>query len=339
MQIRFLIANAYGVGGTIRTTFNTAAALADRHDVEIVSVLRRRDEPELELDPRVRLRALTDLRPRRRSAPAEWAASRPSRVIHHRDYRYKTFNVLSDVQLLRYLASVRGGVLISTRPGLNLAVARYARRSVVRVGQDHMNLGGYWPELRAAIARHYPRLDLVTALTQGSAEEYSDLLGPRTRVELMPNGVTELGTQRADPAARLVASAGRLIRRKGFDRLLMAWARIAHEFPDWRLAVFGGGPDAKKLARLSAELGIEDSVRLPGNSPRLREELAKASLFVMTSRREGFPMVLLEAMSVGLPVVAYDCPTGPRDIISEGVDGSIVPDGETDLLAAAKRRR
>ena len=151
----------------------------------------------------------------------------------------------------------------------------------------------------------------------------------------MPNGVTELGTQRADPAAKLVVSAGRLIRRKGFDRLLMAWARIAHEFPDWRLAVFGGGPHAKRLARLSTQLGLDDSVRFPGNSPRLREELAKASLFVMTSRREGFPMVLLEAMSVGLPVIAYDCPTGPRDIISEGVDGSIVPDGETELLAAA----
>jgi glycosyltransferase involved in cell wall biosynthesis len=335
VKIRFLIANAYSVGGTIRTTFNTASALADRHEVEVVSVLRRRDEPELELDPRVRLRPLTDLRPGRRSAPAEWAAGKPSRVFHRHDFRYKGFNVLSDVQLMRYLASVRGGVLIGTRPGLNLAVAHFARRSVVRIGQDHMNLGGYKPELRASIARHYPRLDLVTALTQGSAEEYADLLGPQARVELMPNGVTELGTQRADPAAKLVVSAGRLSGRKGFDRLFTAWARVAHELPDWRLTVFGHGPDARRLARQTADLGIEDSVRLPGNSSRLREELAKASLFAMTSRREGFPMVLLEAMSVGLPVVAYDCPTGPRDIVSEGVDGSVIPDGETELLAAA----
>jgi glycosyltransferase involved in cell wall biosynthesis len=334
VQIRFLIANAYSVGGTIRTTFNTAAALADRHDVEIVSVLRRRDEPELTLDPRVRLRALTDMREGRRSRPAEWASRQRSRVFHRHDFRYKGFNVLSDVQLLGYLASVRGGVLIGTRPGLNLAIARYARRSVVRVGQDHMNLGGYKPELRASIARHYPRLDLVTALTQGSAEEYADLLGPRARVELMPNGVVTGAAHRADPSARVVVAAGRLGKRKGFDRLLPAWARIAPEFPDWRLAIFGGGPHGRRLKRLADELGVADSAHFPGNSPRLPEELAKASLFVMTSRREGFPMVLLEAMSVGLPVVAYDCPTGPRDIVTDGVDGYVVPDGDSEQLAA-----
>jgi glycosyltransferase involved in cell wall biosynthesis len=335
VKIRFLIANAYSVGGTIRTTFNTASALAERHEVEIVSVLRRRDETELELDPRVRLRALTDMRPDRRGRAAEWAGRQPSRVFHRHDFRYKGFNVLSDVQLLRYLASVRGGVLVGTRPGLNLAIARYGRRSVVRVGQDHMNLAGYKPELRASIARHYPRLDLVTALTQGSADEYTDVLGGRVRVETMPNGVTSLGMHRADPRAKLVVAAGRLGKRKGFDRLLTAWARVAHEFPEWRLAIFGHGPSKRKLGRLADELGVGDSVHLAGNSPRLPEEMAKASLFAMTSRREGFPMVLLEAMSVGLPVVAYDCPTGPRDIISDGVDGYIVADGDTEGLAAS----
>jgi glycosyltransferase involved in cell wall biosynthesis len=337
VKIRFLIANAYAVGGTIRTTFNTASALADRHEVEIVSALRRRDEPQLELDPRVRLRALTDLRPDHpRSRPAEWASKQRSRVFNRHDFRYRGFSVLSDAGLVRYLASVRDGVLVGTRPGLNLAIARFASRSVVRVGQDHMNLGGYKPELLRAIKRSYPRLDAVSALTQGTADEYRDLLGPAARVELIPNGVAGLGGQLADPAAaRLVIAAGRLSKRKGFDRLLRAWALIAAEFPDWRLAIFGSGPARKNLAWLTKELGIAGSAELPGNSPRLPEELAKASLFAMTSRREGFPMVLLEAMGVGLPVVSYDCPTGPRDIITDGVDGYIVPDGDTEQLAAA----
>jgi glycosyltransferase involved in cell wall biosynthesis len=334
MTIRFLIADAYSVGGTIRTTFNTAAELARRHDVEVVSVYRRRDEPELELDPRVRLRALADLRPARLARARRWAAARPSRVIHREDHRFPRFNAVTDVALVRFLRATRDGVLIGTRPGLNVAIARFASPVVVRVGQDHMNLGSYKPGLRAAIARTYPRLDAVTALTQGSADEYAALL-PRTHVECIPNAAPHANGRRADLQARSVVAAGRLIRRKGFDRLLTAWARVAHEHPSWRLDVFGRGPEKDELAQLAGELGVGDSVHLRGYTARLTDMLAGGSVFALTSRREGFPMVLLEAMAVGLPVVAYDCPTGPRDIVTDGVDGYIVPDGHTQELAAA----
>jgi len=336
--IRFLIADAYSVGGTIRATFTTAAALAARgHEVEIVSAYRRRERPALALDSSVRLRALTDdMRPAR--SWQRWAADKPSRLIHPDDYRYPRFNTRTDVDLLRFLRSVRDGVLVGTRPGLNVALARFARPSVVRVAQDHMNLGGYTPELRADIATHYPRLDAVTALTQETAVQYADLLGGRTRVECIPNSAPAPGPLHARPEAKVVIAAGRLNPRKAFDRLLRAWARVAHEWPDWRLDIFGTGPERDALERLAGELGIGGSARLRGHSAKMPEELAKASLFAMTSRREGFPMVLLEAMSVGLPVVAYDCPTGPRDIVTDGVDGYIVPDGDTETLGAVLDR-
>ena len=298
-----------------------------------MSSYRRRERPALELDPRVRLRALTDdMRPAR---PWErWAAERPSRLIHPEDVRYPRFNARTDVDLLRFIRSVRDGVLVGTRPGLNLAIARYARPSVVRVGQDHMNLGGYKHGLRAAIADHYPKLDALSALTQETAGQYAELLGSGLRIECIPNTAPAPGHVQADAGAKVVVAAGRLGRRKGFDRLLMAWARVAHEHPDWRLDIFGTGPEKDTLKALAHELGVADTARFRGHSARMQEELAKASVFAMTSRREGFPMVLLEAMSVGVPVVAYDCPTGPRDIISDDVDGYIVPDGHTETYAA-----
>jgi glycosyltransferase involved in cell wall biosynthesis len=339
VTIRFLIADAFSVGGTIRATFATAAGLADRHEVEVVSVYRRRATRALELDPRVRLRALTDdvdgAPPR---ALAARARARPSRLIHPDDARYARFDGRTDVALLRFLRSVGDGVLIGTRPGLNLAVARFARAGVVRIGQDHMNLGGYELALRAAIARHYPRLDAVTALTEGTAEHYRELLGPRVHVACIPNAAPAAGGPRARPGTQVVAAAGRLTRRKGFDRLLRAWARIADDHPGWRLEIFGRGPERAALARLARELGVADSVALRGHHSRLPEALAGASVFAMTSRREGFPMVLLEAMSAGLGVVAYDCPTGPRDVVTDAVDGYVVPDGATDAFAAALAR-
>jgi glycosyltransferase involved in cell wall biosynthesis len=337
--------NAFAVGGTIRTTFTTAGELAERHDVEIVSVIRRRTDPPLPLPAGIRLRALTDLRPetlervaasRRPGARCRaWAAGRPSRVMSPYDVRYRNFNLLTDANLLRYLLSVRDGVLIGTRPAINLAIARLVAPSVVRVGQDHMNLRSYHPALRRQIRDAYPRLDLVTSLTAADAEAYRKLLRGRTRVECMPNGVADLGTRRAPLDAKVVIAAGRVTRQKGFDRLLPVWARVAEQHPGWELRIFGSGSATRRLRRQIARLGIADSAHLMGFTPRLHEELAEASVYVMSSRREGFPMVLLEAMGVGLPVVSFDCPTGPRDIVREGVDGHVVPNGDRDALAAA----
>ena len=339
MLIRFLIANAYSIGGTIRTTFMTAGQLARDHEVEIVSVYRFANEPGLELDPRVRLRTLTDLRPESIGRRRRWAADRPSRLIHLDDSRHPRFNLLTDVALMRYLRGVRGGVLIGTRPGLNLAIARHADTSAIRIGQDHMNAEGYRAGLLEAIAADYPALDAVTALTEGTADRYRELMGPGGRVVCIPNAAPDNDVgRRAQPGSRVIMAAGGLTRRKGFDRLLRAWALLAPDHPDWSVEIFGDGLEHDALEARVHRLGLRRSVRLRGHSPRLMDELTRGSLFAMTSRREGFPMVLLEAMSVGLPVVAYDCPTGPRDLVSDGVDGYVVPDGRTRLMAEALGR-
>jgi len=328
--------NAYSMGGTIRATFNSAAELAKRHDVEVVSVYRRRDKPLLPLDPAVPLRALSDQRPGRVTGRwREWAAEQPSRLMHPDDIRYQNFNVLTDAELLRFLVSLDEGVVIGTRPSINLAIARFAPPSLVRIGQDHMDLGSYAPGLPAAMARHYPRLDAAAVLTERTVEDYRRLLRGKTRVERIPNGVPDPG-HRAALDSRIVVTAGRLTPQKGFDRLIETWAKVAPRHPGWELRIFGGGGNRRdQLEGMIDELGVRDSARLMGQTPRLAEELAAASIYVMSSRFEGFPMVLLEAMSVGLPAVSFDCPTGPRDIIGHGIDGYIVPDGDRDALAAA----
>jgi glycosyltransferase involved in cell wall biosynthesis len=347
MTIRFVIMNAYAVGGTIRTTFTTAAELAKRHDVEIASVYRHRDKPAFRRPKGVRLIGLTDLRKERMErlaglSPAHprarfqtWAAGRRTRLMSSHDFRHPTFNLLTDLNLLRYLLPLRDGVVIGTRPAINLVVAHVVSPSVVRVGQDHMNLRSYNPGLKAQIGAAYPKLDVVSTLTEADAEDYRGHLGPGVRVECMPNGVPDLGDRRAALDNKVVVAAGRMGPQKGFDRLLPVWAKIAAEHPDWELRIWGGGKGIGKLRRQAQELGIADSAHVMGFTNKLHEEFANSSVYVMSSRKEGFPMVLLEAMGVGLPVVSYDCPTGPRDIIREGVDGHVVPDGDGDALAAA----
>jgi glycosyltransferase involved in cell wall biosynthesis len=351
VRITFVIMNAYGGGGTIRTTLTMAAALADRHDVEVVSVLRHRQEPLLPVDPRVTLRVLVDDSPqtvaRRRSTRnpvgqlrslAHTGLSRiASRLAHPKDVRYKIFSARTDLALIRFMRALPDGVVISTRPSLNLILARYAPPGVIAVGQEHMHLARHGPELRASFRGRYPRLDALVTLTESDAREYRELLGPQARVVSVPNAVPDVGGVRAalDPDTKVVVAAGRLARQKGFDRLVAAWAQVARKHPDWRLDIFGHGNAADALQARIDKRKLAGVVTLRGFTDQLHQRFAESAIYAMSSRYEGFPMVLLEAMGCGLPLVSFDCPTGPADIIQSGRNGLLVPDGDVKGLAAA----
>jgi len=349
VQIRFLITNAYGGGGTIHTTLTMASALARRgHDVEVVSVFQHRAKPLFPVDDAVRLRALID----RRARPSRRWRSRikgrvravlagmPSRVIHPGDVRYPRFSVLSDLALLRYLRSLRGGVLVSTRVGLNLAVARHVHHSVVRVAQEHVYLDRHSAALQAAFVERYPRLDAVVTLTAHDAATYRALLGEGVAVLAIPNAVPDMGRvlTEPDPDARVAIAAGRLTRPKGFDLLIDAWRAVAVAHPEWQLRIYGRGPAKRKLRRRIRKAGLDEQVHLMGFTRGLPAEFASSSLFVMSSRFEGFSMVLLEAMASGLPVVSFDCPVGPAELVDHGVTGVLVENGSVAALAGEINR-
>jgi glycosyltransferase involved in cell wall biosynthesis len=125
-------------------------------------------------------------------------------------------------------------------------------------------------------------------------------------------------------ARRKVIGVGRLEHEKGFDRLVDAFAEVAHRHPQWDLELHGEGSQSEWLRGRVTALGLNDRVRFPGWTRPIWPALASADLFVLPSRYEGFPSALLEAMAAGVPSIAVDCPSGPRAIIRDGVDGLLV---------------
>jgi GalNAc-alpha-(1->4)-GalNAc-alpha-(1->3)-diNAcBac-PP-undecaprenol alpha-1,4-N-acetyl-D-galactosaminyltransferase len=182
----------------------------------------------------------------------------------------------------------------------------------------------------------YRYADLVTVLTHNALPFYPAAQGYRTIV--MPNPITTpvpaVAMDRLLPAPSLIAM-GRLNPQKGFDLLMKAFDRIQAKYPDWQITILGEGSMRSELEDLRSQLKLTDRVHLPGLVTNVQEYLRQADLFVMPSRFEGFPMALCEAMACGLPVLATDCLSGPRDIIEDGVNGVLVATEDVDALAAA----
>jgi glycosyltransferase involved in cell wall biosynthesis len=328
-RVRLMLLHAWGMGGTIRTTLNLAEHLAaGGRDVEVMSVVRRRDEPFLDFPDGAAARALDD-----RRRPGGLLGRLPSVLVHPDDYAYPFCSLRTDVALARTLRGLDGGVLVATRPAFAALAARLAPPGVVTIGWEHMNIHAHRPGLAAEVRRTLGRLDALVVLTEEDRRDYARLAS--TRVVRIPNAVPHLGGGISDVRAPVVAAAGRLLSQKGFDLLVEAWAHVAAQRPDWQLRIYGSGSEGPALRALILERGLSEQVLLMGATKQLGEALAQASIFALSSRFEGFGMVIVEAMSKGLPVVSFDCPRGPSEIIEPGVDGVLVPAEDTDALAAA----
>ncbi|TMS00645.1 glycosyltransferase family 4 protein [Nonomuraea basaltis] len=340
MKIRYMLLHAYGMGGTIRTVINQANAMAQvGHEVEIVSVVRRRTKPQFTIDPRVRLSALVDQRDGVTSdsmARKMWRRAR-GKIVPYGEFAAEYFTERVEAAAIDYVSSLRDGTLVTTRPALNLISARRAGKGVLRVAQEHMNLAAYHPAVREQIARHYGGFDAIAVLTETSRAEYRALLN-RTPIVRIPNAVHVEHRTHSDQSHPIVIAVGRLVPQKGFDMLIDAFAATAAQFPQWRLRIFGTGPSKDRLQQRIDEHGSGDRMRLMGRSDRIDEELAQASIYALSSRIEGLPLAMIEAMGHALAIVAFDCPTGPADLLTPGKNGLPVPPRDVEALAEALAR-
>ena len=222
--------------------------------------------------------------------------------------------------------------------GLNLMALDFARPGVVAIGQEHMHLSVHSPALRNEIARRYPGLGAVVVLTTADEAAYRRHLRGRGRVVTIPNAAPPVPREVAPHDRPVVLGVGRLTYQKAFDRLIRAFAPVAAAHPEWRLRICGAGPRRTHLRRVVRRRGLQGHVELPGAVEAVADEMARAAVFALSSRFEGFPMALLEAMSAGLAIASFDSPTGPGELLEDGRSGLLVPEGDEAALSAALER-
>ncbi|MGW1063620.1 glycosyltransferase [Streptomyces aureus] len=181
------------------------------------------------------------------------------------------------------------------------------------------------------VLKHYKDVDRMLALTREDADLW--IRQGMDNASYMPNPlpfVPEVPSPRIENA---VVSVGRLTDQKGIDMLLDAWSEVAPLHPDWRLRIYGSGEDEEILRKQCTALGLDDSVDWMGRTSDVPGALRGGSVFVLSSRGEGFPLALMEAMATGLPCAAFDCAPGVHEIVRDGEDGLLATLGNTGELA------
>lgn len=203
-----------------------------------------------------------------------------------------------------------------------------ARRSICCDHNHFFARSRFWRLLRA---RLYPRVAAVVSLTSADAPKFASL---NANTHVIANASALRADEPASPRALRVLAVGRHQAQKGFDLLLAAWPRVAAAHPTARLRIVGAGPLSGELAALADRLGIRSSVDWTPPTDAIAPLYREAAVFVLSSRYEGMPLALLEAQALGVPAVAFNCATGPRDIVSDDT-GVLVPAGDTEALGHA----
>lgn len=317
MRIAFIL-SGLSAGGAERVVSLVASHWATRgHDVVIIT-FDHPDHPIYHpLAAAVRVRRLGI---RSGAMPGSGA----SRAILHRVRSLRAaLKAERPDAIISFLFKINVLALLAAR-GLGTPVAVAERNHPAK--QRHNPL---WSLLRRLT---YRRADLLLLQTEASRAALPAEL--RGRGLVIHNPISTYPRSPEPVGEKVLAAVGRLDPQKGFDLLLDAFAGIAARHPEWRLTIWGEGPERSALEARVTALGIEELVRLPGVSRSSREWIAGASAFVLSSRFEGFPNALGEAMAAGLPVAACDCEFGVGLLVTPGVDGLLVAADDAPALAA-----
>lgn len=322
-------------GGVEMAITNLSNALVRRgYEVELLCTYDL-GEPAYPLDERVRINYLTDVRPNREEFKQAVRQKNLPGIIREGLYAVRVLRLKKQV-LKRQFQTIREGVIISTRNEDSVLLSKYGNKGVRKIAQLHHD-HSFDKKLLRDFIHKYKNIDIFALLTPQLQQEAAEMMkdNHRTKCVTVPNFLpdTKYSAVAASVENQAVA-VGRLHPVKGFDRLIRLWKPI-YDQTGTVLKIVGGGEEQSALEKEITAQGLEKGVILTGamDHDRVLSEMKKSVFYAMTSRSEGLPLVLIEAMGQGVPAVAYDVRVGPRAVINDGENGFLIPEEDENAFA------
>ena len=320
-------------GGIEKQTITFANELADKYKVHIISTYSMNLEPAYNVDSRVNITYLINDAPNRNEFKE---AVRKKQFISILKEGIKAVRILINKKRLmkKSIKNIQDGYILSTRIEFAELLSKYANKNVVTMTQEHLN--DSTPKYVKKVRKSFKNLDYLIVLSSGSNENYSKWLRDNKKIKIVeiPNILQEIPNENALLTSKNIISVGRLHPVKGFERLIYIFSKVAEKVPDSKLTIVGGGDEKLKLENLISNLQIQEKVVITGmvSSNEVKKYMLNSSIYVMTSISECLPMVLIEAESLGIPLIAYDVPVGPKAIIKNGENGYLIKDNDIDNI-------
>lgn len=220
--------------------------------------------------------------------------------------------------------------VIGTTHGINSCLGSVRKNSKV-IGCEHFNYDSCSKIMRFSKYITYPKLDALVLLTIPDSKRYFYV--GENKLYVIPNIVSFQTEDNAKFDAKRIIAVGRLSRQKGFDYLIQVAKKLKNEIPEWQIDILGDGDQREYLLNEIQKNNLNNFVNIKPATNNIMEELLKSSIYVMTSRFEGLPMVLIEAQECGLPIVSFDCKEGPNQIVQDNKNGYLVEVGDSNTFA------
>lgn len=305
MKICFVVADITFKGGIERVTCNLANNFINNYDIEIVSFFKTNENINYDLEKNIKVKYITDSK----------YSGEPGSL--KRLFKFlKTFIRIN----LYFYKNKKEYIIAQGMPvALMLLPLNFMKKKVIACEHVHYD---YYNEIikwvRSKLYKYYYK---VVVLTLKDKEKFEKNLN---NVEYIPNYISKISEKKSLLNNKVIISVGRLEEQKGYDILIDICSRLLPNYPEWKLKIFGEGNLKEKLEKQIKKNNTSNQILLLGTTNEIEKEYLKSDIYVMSSRFEGFGMVLIEAMNIGLPLISFDCPNGPSDIIEDGVNGYLV---------------